>query len=659
MRHTVGLSLTIILVMGLASAIMVQQQRAIIRKAAEDRGLAVSRTFAAMGAAAVHDNLFRIQESLNQYLEQPDVLQIDFIDRDNMIMASMRKDRIGLYLSAEEWLIPVQTSAEVVSYTTGPQGAPVLVIAEPLVDDHRITAWVRLIFSLVQVREKELQAIERMALVTLALVIAGMVGVHLAQRQISTIFHGIIGRLSTALTTLSSTHMDDDQRSPEPVDLAPPQSRGPGDLEQLTEVASRTTELVQRQSQALQQSRALLQAVLDNTTAVIYVKDVEGRYMLINRQYANLFHVTKDSMIGKTDFDLFARDMADAFRTNDRRVITERTALELEESAPHDDGVHTYLSLKFPLCDSQGTPYAVCGISTDITQRKRAEEALHALTASLEEKVRERTIALERARDQAVMATQHKSEFLASMSHELRTPLNAVIGFSEVLLERMFGDLNAKQEEYLQDIYSSGRHLLALINDILDLAKVEAGRIELDLSVFHLPSTIEAATSLVRERAVRHRIGLTTEIDDRLGECHADERKIKQVLLNLLSNAIKFTPDGGSVRVTAKLVGTAAEIAVSDTGVGIPADDQWKVFEEFYRAKAEHTHTREGTGLGLSLAKRFVELHSGRIWMESTVGEGSTFTFSLPVGPHPLAQATDQTLTGTQLRGARGSHERR
>ncbi|HUQ75445.1 MAG TPA: GAF domain-containing protein [Burkholderiales bacterium] len=227
-------------------------------------------------------------------------------------------------------------------------------------------------------------------------------------------------------------------------------------------------------------------------------------------------------------------------------------------------------------------------------------------------------------------ANQHKSDFLAHMSHELRTPLNAIIGFSEVLRERMFGELNERQDDYLKDIHESGKHLLALINDILDLSKIEAGRMELELSRFHLPSAISNALVLVRERALRHGVRLESEVDPRLAEFQADERKVKQVLLNLLSNAVKFTPDGGRVDVTARLDTDCVEIAVRDTGIGIAAEDQASLFEEFKQV-GNSSRKAEGTGLGLALTKRFVELHGGRMRVESAPGKGSTFAFTLPM----------------------------
>jgi GAF domain-containing protein len=231
---------------------------------------------------------------------------------------------------------------------------------------------------------------------------------------------------------------------------------------------------------------------------------------------------------------------------------------------------------------------------------------------------------------QLEVASQHKSEFLANMSHELRTPLNAILGFSEVLAQGMFGEVNEKQSEYLRDILDSGRHLLSLINDILDLSKIEAGRMELEVSEFDLPQAIQNALTLIRERALRRGIALHQVIDDRVAEIRADERKVKQVLLNLLSNAIKFTPEGGRIDVRAAPADGLVEVSVTDSGVGIAPEDQDAVFEEF-RQVGTADKKAEGTGLGLALSRKFIELHGRRIAVHSQVGAGSTFTFTLPV----------------------------
>jgi signal transduction histidine kinase len=255
--------------------------------------------------------------------------------------------------------------------------------------------------------------------------------------------------------------------------------------------------------------------------------------------------------------------------------------------------------------------------------------------ANLEQKVEDRTRDLGEALNeiddknrQLEQASRHKSEFLANMSHELRTPLNAIIGFSELLLEKMAGGLTPKQSEYLQDILASGKHQLSLINDVLDLSKVEAGRLELDRSTFSVSKAIGDAVALVRARATQHRIAVGEHLEPELGQIDADQRKVKQVLVNLLSNAVKFTPDGGRVDVRARRENGEVFVAVTDTGTGMSPDELRLIFREFGQTSSARGH--EGTGLGLALAKRIVELHGGRIWAESEAGRGSTFTFTLP-----------------------------
>jgi signal transduction histidine kinase len=272
---------------------------------------------------------------------------------------------------------------------------------------------------------------------------------------------------------------------------------------------------------------------------------------------------------------------------------------------------------------SKKTPGAFAPEVIELLQTFATQSALAIQNARLFREIADKSRLLE-------AASRHKSEFLANMSHELRTPMNAILGFSEVLAERMFGEVNEKQAEYLQDILSSGRHLLSLINDILDLSKVEAGRLELELGRFHLPTALDNALTLVRERATRHGITLTQTVDPGVGDIAADERKVKQILLNLLSNAVKFTPEGGRVSVTVTSADGVITIAVSDTGIGIAPEDQAAIFEEFRQVGREDARKQEGTGLGLTLAKKFVELHGGRIWVQSQVGQGSTFTFTLP-----------------------------
>ena len=231
--------------------------------------------------------------------------------------------------------------------------------------------------------------------------------------------------------------------------------------------------------------------------------------------------------------------------------------------------------------------------------------------------------------------SRHKSEFLANMSHELRTPLNAIIGFSEVLTEQMFGDVNPKQLEYLEDISSSGRHLLALVNDILDLSKVEAGQMELHPGLVSLRAVLDTGLSMVGGRATRNGIALHLDIDLQDDVVEGDERKIKQVVFNLLSNAVKFTPSGGHVEVTARDDPDGVRIDIADDGAGIAAEDQERIFDTFQQVGIAATGAHEGSGLGLALARQFVELHGGRLSVRSELGGGSTFTVVLP-GRRPV-----------------------
>jgi len=248
---------------------------------------------------------------------------------------------------------------------------------------------------------------------------------------------------------------------------------------------------------------------------------------------------------------------------------------------------------------------------------------LQGLYTGLEHKVAEKTAELE-------AANRHKSEFLANMSHELRTPLNAIIGFSEVLKERMFGDLNPKQLEYVRDIYGSGQHLLSLINDILDLSKVEAGYMGVDIQEFDVPAAVKNCCTLIRERVMRQRLHFESTVDDAISKWPADERKFKQVVLNLLSNAVKFTPAGGTVELRARIEDDWLVVSVRDTGIGISAQDRAEIFKEFHQVRSAGSAKHEGTGLGLPLSRRLVELHHGTLTVESEQGRGSTFTARFP-----------------------------
>jgi len=389
---------------------------------------------------------------------------------------------------------------------------------------------------------------------------------------------------------------------------------------------------------ALRDSEQRLQSVLDNTPAVIYIKDTNGKYILINRRYEKLFLANRSEVKGLTDYDLFPRATADVFRANDRKVQESGKPLRCEEVVPQDDGEHTYLSVKFPLFDGDGRVYATCGISTDITDRKRAERAL------------------EEARDAAEAANRAKSEFLANISHEIRTPMHGILGMTELALDTQ---LDEEQREYLTMVKSSAEALLAIINDLLDFSKIEAGRMELVFGHFSLRETLAGTLKSLALRAHEKGLELACHIDPEVPDALVgDAGRLRQVVVNLVGNAIKFTAQGeviidvglaGATGLTQPEGVVAAQsgidapfappsnpvvlrFAVRDTGIGVPPDKQKLIFEPFVQADGSMTRQFGGTGLGLTIASRLVEMMGGRIWLESEPGRGSTFQFNVCLG---------------------------
>ncbi len=342
-------------------------------------------------------------------------------------------------------------------------------------------------------------------------------------------------------------------------------------------------------------------------------------------------------------------------RTATAGEVRQSADLDLEPSDPHVDELrrHGWRSMAaVPLRREEEI------IGALIVRRKSPGALPESTVRLLETLASQSAVAIHNARvfrelgdktRELEIASRHKSEFLASMSHELRTPLNAVIGFSDVLLDRMCGDLNERQDEYVRDIRDSGRHLLELINEILDISKVEAGRMELELGAVSLPDLLAHGVAMVRDRARSHGISLELHVAPEVDAVRADELKLKQVVLNLLSNAVKFTPDCGAVSVTAEVVGGEAHVTVRDTGIGIAEADRERIFEAFQRGGARARTTPEGTGLGLTLSKRIVDLHGGRLWMQSELGAGSTFAFAIPLVHWSVPAAEDRAP-------ARGRH---
>jgi len=376
-------------------------------------------------------------------------------------------------------------------------------------------------------------------------------------------------------------------------------------------------------------TRSLFEANIDASMTC----DPSGIVTDVNKQMELLTGCTRDELIG-APFRNYFTDPQRA-EAGIRRVLNEKMVTNYELTARDRDGKETAVSFNATTYyDRDRRLQGVFAAARDVSDRKR-----------LDRKLREKNVELESARVVAEKTSLTKSEFLANMSHELRTPLNSVIGFSEVLQDQMFGPINEKQQEYLGNILTSGRHLLSLINDILDLTKVESGKMELYLTSFALRETLDASLTMLREKAIKGGIDLRLVVAPE-AEVHivADQRKLKQILFNLLSNAVKFTPAAGTVELSVVREGDFLQIAVADSGIGVRESDIPKLFQAFTQLESVYTKGFEGTGLGLALTRQLVELHGGRVWVKSEFGKGSRFSFTLPLGQSAGAQLPESLL---------------
>jgi len=376
---------------------------------------------------------------------------------------------------------------------------------------------------------------------------------------------------------------------------------------------------------------------------------LDGRWLEVNDAVVEITGYSRDELLAMnfqavTHPDDLEADLEQVRALLDRKIAT----YQKEKRYLHKTGQIVWVLLSVSMVwKADGTPGYFISQIQDITERKRTETELSELNASLEQRVAERTRQVEEA-------SRAKSDFLANMSHELRTPLNAIIGFSELLKDGVIGDLDQKQRGYVTDIFEAGTHLLSLINDILDLSKVEAGAMQLEAKPVDVPALLEVCTQMVKEKAFARRIRLESNLGPGLGAMTADERKLKQILYNLLSNAIKFTPDGGAVTLQAGRCARSEvapdptmparmlplppggeqeylAISVKDTGPGMSEEDLQKLFEPFTQVDSSLARRHSGTGLGLALVRRLAELHGGTVGVASSPGVGSTFCVWLPI----------------------------
>jgi len=363
----------------------------------------------------------------------------------------------------------------------------------------------------------------------------------------------------------------------------------------------------------LERKRQYYESLFEASPTAIVTVRLDGTVASWNPAAEQLFGYTRDEVIGRQLDELVAARedlLREARQRSELDAVGKMPGAALTQRTRKDGSLVdvTIDSAPIVVADEQVGYWALYSDVSELQQRTR----------ELDDKSR-----------QLEVASEHKSQFLANMSHELRTPLNAIIGFSEVLREQMFGELNERQLAYVDDVLEAGRHLLSLINDVLDLAKIEAGRMELELSQVEISNVLRGAVSMNSERASRGGIELSLQTEPEEITVTADERRVRQVVFNLLSNAVKFTPENGRVEVSAQIDDGQVEIAVADTGPGIPAEDLDTIFEEF--EQTTDGKQAEGTGLGLPLSRKLVELHGGRLWVDSQPGHGSTFRFTLPV----------------------------
>jgi len=385
--------------------------------------------------------------------------------------------------------------------------------------------------------------------------------------------------------------------------------------------------------------RKLLRMVIDNVPDAIYTKDRNFKKTLANlADVRNMNANSEEEVLGKDDFDFHPKELAEKFLADDRSVIEKGTSLINREEYVVEKGVKKWLlTSKIPLRDENGEIHGLLGIGRDITENKNSELRLKEYYEKLESQVEERTAELvnkteelEKAKNEAESADRLKSAFLATMSHELRTPLNSIIGFTGILRQGRPGPLNDEQQRQLELVQKSARHLLALINEVLDLSKIEAGQLKVTKETFKIRDLVDQVVELNFTLADQKNLKLNYSVDEALNEIYTDRQRLTQVLVNLVNNAVKFT-ETGSVTLTAEKMDDKVFFKVTDTGIGIEPEKLDLLFRPFMQIDSGTTRKHEGTGLGLSICKRLITLMGGKIGVESEYGKGSAFWIKMPL----------------------------
>ena len=659
-RLVVGITAFLIVFIAVGSTLIVFERTHALRQSAEERALDFSRAFASIGAAAVLDNLFRIQEGMAQYLNAPDVRHIDIIDEDLMIIAAKHSDRIGTIISDPPLVAHMSLQREKILEKENSLGEPVLVVLEPLYDEEEILGWVRMEISLDSLHDERVLLIQRTVLLAFGLIVSIIALIHFLFRKVSGVFQDLLEPLKKTISMLEAVHESHDstKTSGDPSPSTAASDVPFGRIEQMAEIAKESSQFlhiqakavsdlavslevkVQARTAALQAQEEKFRLVVEGAAEGIITIDESGIIVACNSALACMFFYTQQELIGQSVTILMPPQYQEAHQQGLARVrgtgMTKLMGKLLELEGQRRNG--TIFPIDLTLSDMViNGQRQIVGFIRDMTERKLMESEL--ITA----------------KEEAEAGSKAKSEFLATMSHEIRTPMNGVIGMTS-LLERT--DLSLEQVEYVDTIRSSGEALLKLINDILDFSKIEAGKLDLECIDFDLRTTVEETVGLLSEKADGKNLELCCMIEGTIPWLvKGDPGRIRQILLNLLGNSMKFTEQGEVILQVSKEnhsdSHTVIRFEVIDTGIGMTKDQQARLFQAFCQADSTTTRRFGGTGLGLIICKRLVELMGGEIGFDSQFQKGSRFWFTIPfmmasaASPEPLGRL--QSLKGLKV----------